>query len=746
MIKNVLTFIYDLNGNFIGKSTGEIRGWSNAKDYIYLVNPYTCEHICKATFFMCNSSTSEITRMMRSTPYKGSDVIDSNQHYFEMIKEWNVWEIELSQDVLASIPRSVSGILNVSFSIQEPVEMGNALLTTSTEGISVDPAAYGELDLGSFTRDDIADTMSTYDLKQRQNREEINNLKPRVENIETSLLLVQNKDELHDSQIERLILENKGTRIPSFDFGVSMPTKSQIDNHAILFSNPIINGIQVKNLYDNRVWVFSSVNDSWINWGIDNTSQATNEILGTVKGSLDEDKVSVNSDTGEMVVNGIPILNDKIIELRNTHTNDVGRLTDTVNRRFGIDNKVPEEYIVDNVAFEGRNLIELKNYDANAYGIDLKSEEISQRITLYGTSVIDGGFSIADIPLTAGTYTMTYKYFGGEAVDFGENHYICIELYNFGSGQDKFVATLDQITDTFTITEDIGSGTYTLLIWVSGTGANVEDFQFGLTLEKGNTSHGYVLPEKREPQDLDGKEAHFNSKNILLLNEGYWNQGLSVINQIMSFTVPENNAGSVMLKDWFDLGQHNRMFIKAELIEGNFKNDAWLLHSGNSGGWTCSIDEALAGKWVDLNRRVVSGDAINLYWNKYFEGYFKIKLYIGYEAVEHVPHPIGLGQEFFIAGTDTPVGATVPRQTLNLFTHARLEVFSSGVGGDMLVGSTEYNYNFYEVRNNGFITLVCINGDNVGEFDFESGELSATGAYYTRVKLYLYRREEIKGV
>ena len=38
MIKNVLTFIYDLNGNFIGKSTGEIRGWSNSKDYIFLVS------------------------------------------------------------------------------------------------------------------------------------------------------------------------------------------------------------------------------------------------------------------------------------------------------------------------------------------------------------------------------------------------------------------------------------------------------------------------------------------------------------------------------------------------------------------------------------------------------------------------------------------------------------------------------------------------------------------------------------
>lgn len=151
-----------------------------------------------------------------------------------------------------------------------------------------------------------------------ETRADIVNRFAKPETVEDSLYITEQQisaiQQINLEQSTRIsALEGVGGALAAYNFGTSVPTQQQLTDYALTMlgiSDPlqIWNATHVTNLYDNNVWQLNNTQNTnptifeWVPIGNAQVSQATQNSLGTVKGSTATDGISINSD-GSMSVN-----------------------------------------------------------------------------------------------------------------------------------------------------------------------------------------------------------------------------------------------------------------------------------------------------------------------------------------------------------------------------------------------------------------------------------------------------------
>jgi hypothetical protein len=100
-------------------------------------------------------------------------------------------------------------------------------------------------------------------------------------------------------------LQDGFARLKANDFGTATPAQQDLNDYAAVQGATLANGLGVRNLYDNHVWIYSTATNpaAWVDFGIDTVNQATNTSQGIVQGSTVNGKVYVEND-GTLSVNG----------------------------------------------------------------------------------------------------------------------------------------------------------------------------------------------------------------------------------------------------------------------------------------------------------------------------------------------------------------------------------------------------------------------------------------------------------
>ena len=115
MIKNILQFIYNLDGSLIDKNLTSVRAHSNYMNVIQIIAPWPASDSISVEYTLYNSGMkklqdhSKLARNASGEALLGKDVIPTGKAYFQTVKEWYVWEIEVGKKALAAISKNYAG-------------------------------------------------------------------------------------------------------------------------------------------------------------------------------------------------------------------------------------------------------------------------------------------------------------------------------------------------------------------------------------------------------------------------------------------------------------------------------------------------------------------------------------------------------------------------------------------------------------------------------------------------------------
>lgn len=113
MIKNIIHFTFDGLGTCL-KKTGVFKGRSNNIDVVQVLSPMPPMAL-GVNFKLFNSTMTEYNQFMSVTGEKGKDVLDPADELYQRCYDWNVWEVEVKENVLMDITFFRSGRLALSF-------------------------------------------------------------------------------------------------------------------------------------------------------------------------------------------------------------------------------------------------------------------------------------------------------------------------------------------------------------------------------------------------------------------------------------------------------------------------------------------------------------------------------------------------------------------------------------------------------------------------------------------------------
>lgn len=164
MIKNIQQFIYNEVGNLIDSTTDVIRLRNNYTNTIQVLAPFRLETSVKILFKIRGYEDIYVTDIVKPSTdeaglgLKGYQVVDSNKSYYDIIRDWNVWEVNMRRSTLVELigadTRSLEFKLYFSDIIIDPVAenyVGTFGSNISDTGRDVPPTAnkgdYYKLDL-----------------------------------------------------------------------------------------------------------------------------------------------------------------------------------------------------------------------------------------------------------------------------------------------------------------------------------------------------------------------------------------------------------------------------------------------------------------------------------------------------------------------------------------------------------------------------------------------------------------------
>lgn len=171
MIKNLLQFIYNVDGTLIDKSLTSVRAHSNYVNTIQIVAPWPLTDAISAEYTLYNTPIKQLqdyarlaTNIIDGSSVLGKDVINNDKPYYQIAKDWFVWEIEIGKKALAAISDNHAGRFGVSFAVKETEYIVIATNDKGTFG-SVKSTTKGDLPLtaieGDYYRCDLINYEST---------------------------------------------------------------------------------------------------------------------------------------------------------------------------------------------------------------------------------------------------------------------------------------------------------------------------------------------------------------------------------------------------------------------------------------------------------------------------------------------------------------------------------------------------------------------------------------------------------
>ena len=170
MIKNVLQIIYNNDGSLIDKELRSVRAYSNYTNVIQVIAPWDISVLITLDYTLYNHKKikiqdySKLAKDINGNYIKGKDVISPLKPYFQTVKDWNVWEVEVSQRALSAISGDRAGRFGISLTVKESSFTSEGVINGGTFG-SIKSTTGGDLpetaQEGEYFRCDLVNYYST---------------------------------------------------------------------------------------------------------------------------------------------------------------------------------------------------------------------------------------------------------------------------------------------------------------------------------------------------------------------------------------------------------------------------------------------------------------------------------------------------------------------------------------------------------------------------------------------------------
>ena len=125
MANNVIQLIYNVDGSLIDKVNSFISSNNQAANTIQVITPHPSSDSLSINYYLRNARITNYTQYLRLLKDRegqtvlAKDIVSPLKPYYQMIKDWYVWQIPISSKALRAISKYHSGMINVSVTIRE---------------------------------------------------------------------------------------------------------------------------------------------------------------------------------------------------------------------------------------------------------------------------------------------------------------------------------------------------------------------------------------------------------------------------------------------------------------------------------------------------------------------------------------------------------------------------------------------------------------------------------------------------
>lgn len=122
MIQNILTFCVKNDLTYVSGSipSGKLVANDINRNSIYLITPYD-EAIVKANFQtnLQSDTPTSVLGILVNGEIEVSELVDTNASYYNLVKDWNIYEFKVPSTTLSFISRNRTGKIGINFSIEQ---------------------------------------------------------------------------------------------------------------------------------------------------------------------------------------------------------------------------------------------------------------------------------------------------------------------------------------------------------------------------------------------------------------------------------------------------------------------------------------------------------------------------------------------------------------------------------------------------------------------------------------------------
>jgi hypothetical protein len=125
MATNVLQFIYNADGSLLDKVNPFIASNNQAANNVQIIAPFPASDSVSINYYLRNARISNYTqyaRLLKDTNgamVYARDVVSPSKHYYQLVKDWNVWQIPISSKALRAISKYHAGKVDISITFRE---------------------------------------------------------------------------------------------------------------------------------------------------------------------------------------------------------------------------------------------------------------------------------------------------------------------------------------------------------------------------------------------------------------------------------------------------------------------------------------------------------------------------------------------------------------------------------------------------------------------------------------------------
>ena len=121
MIINKLVFPIRSDGTFVGGAIPVAKLTANNinKDMFYVISPTVGATVVTATFQNNLQSEPPESMNMQVSSLKVSDLVRDTESYYDLIKDWNVWQAFMPSKVLSFVSYNRAGMIGISFNFRQ---------------------------------------------------------------------------------------------------------------------------------------------------------------------------------------------------------------------------------------------------------------------------------------------------------------------------------------------------------------------------------------------------------------------------------------------------------------------------------------------------------------------------------------------------------------------------------------------------------------------------------------------------